>query len=237
MVFSERSQIVIVWWALVFAVIFGVAFAFLLHMVPPPDAHKSAEWVRAWYQHRSTDIKIGATISSYSSAFLVPLFAVIGMQIARCENGKPIWAVMTVTGGSLAAIFLVLPPMFFGVAAFTPGRDADATAVMHQLGVLTLVTTTQFFLFAWVAMIVVSLHPRFEKTSPFPRWYGYLNGWLAMMFELGALAYNFDTGPFSWNGLFVFYSPFTLFSVWIGLTSYFLLTSLKCQVREAAATP
>jgi hypothetical protein len=49
------------------------------------------------------------------------------------------------------------------------------------------------------------------------------------MFELGALAYLFRTGPFAWNGLFVFYAPFLLFGFWIGVIAWKLLGALKAQ--------
>jgi hypothetical protein len=56
-----------------------------------------------------------------------------------------------------------------------------------------------------------------------------------MMFEAGALAFNFRTGPFSWNGLLVFWSPLSLFGLWIGVMAYLLLKSLKLQRQDAVA--
>jgi hypothetical protein len=224
-------QIALVWWSLAFAVIFGLAFGLLLHMVPPPDATMSAEEVKAWYQDHASDIKIGATIASYTSAFLVPLFVVIGAQMRRA--GYPILGTLTVIGGSFASIFLVLPPLVWGVCAYNPDRAADATAVMHEFALMMLVTTDQYYIFPWVAMIVISFLPTAAAHSPFPRWYGYLNMWFAAMFELGALAFNFRSGPFSWKGLFVFYTPFTLFTAWISVPAYRLLTNIKRQGAEA----
>lgn len=49
------------------------------------------------------------------------------------------------------------------------------------------------------------------------------------MFELGAIAFIPKTGPFAWNGLFTFWSPLTLFGVWIGTTSWLLLRALRRQ--------
>jgi hypothetical protein len=75
---------------------------------------------------------------------------------------------------------------------------------------------------------------------PFPRWYGYLNIWLVGLFELGGPAFNFKTGPFSWRGLFAYWSPFALFGLWILLTTWLLLRALKGQLadeRSAMATP
>lgn len=234
MSFSLRSQKAFVWWSIAFAIIFGLAFGLLLHMVPPPDARMGGEELKAWYESRDTEIKIGATIASYTSAFLVSFFIVIGAQMRRLEQGFPIWTWATIIGGSLASIFLVLPPMLFGTAAFTPGRDADATAVIHEFALLMLVTTDQFFIFPWVALVVMSLRPTSVANSAFPRWYGYWCIWLIFMFELGALAFNWKSGPFSWRGLFVFYSPFTLFTVWIIVTATLLIKNIN---RQLAALP
>jgi hypothetical protein len=51
------------------------------------------------------------------------LWAVIAVQIARQEKGRPIWALIAALGGALLSLMLVLPPLFWGVAAFTPGRS------------------------------------------------------------------------------------------------------------------
>jgi hypothetical protein len=235
MIVSARSQTILVWWSLIFAVIFGVALGFLIQMLPPPAATLSADEIRDWYLQRSGEIKLGAVIASWTSGFLLPLLTVIGLQIARLERGRPVWGVLTPIAGAMSSLFLVLPPIFFGVAAFTPGRSADATATMHELGVLTLVTTTQYFIFCWAGMIVASLVPKAAAASPFPRWFGYYSIWLVGMFELGAFAFLTRTGPFSWNGLFVFYCPFILFGIWIGVVVWKLLGALKVQRAEEEA--
>lgn len=232
---SERSQIVIVWWSLVFATMFGAVLGLLLHMIPPPDADMSADEVQNWYREHGGEIKVGATLASYCSAFLVPLWAVIAIQISRQERGRPIWSAMAFAGGILMSLFLVLPPIFFGVAAFTPNRDAEITAVMHELGTLTLVTTDQFYIFNWIAVAVICLLPNRAPHSPFPRWFGYFTAWTAMMFEFGALAFLTKTGPFSWNGLFVWWSPLVCFSSWVLIMSILLLRSLRLQLHDAKA--
>ncbi|MBA3741631.1 hypothetical protein [Sporichthya sp.] len=228
MSFSLRSQVAMIWWAIGFGAIFGLSFVFLLHMVPPPNADMDSAELQRWYESRAGEIKIGATISSYTSGFMVPLFIVIGAQIRRHEQGFPVWTWATIIGGSLTSLFLVFPPLLLGVAAFTPGRDPDATAVIHEFAVLTLITTDQYFVFPWIALIVISLRPSTVPASPFPRWYGYFSLWMLTMVELGALAFNWKSGPFSWRGL-PFYFPFAFFGVWIALTAYLLLRSIAAQ--------
>ncbi|HEY1970840.1 MAG TPA: hypothetical protein VGH89_23000 [Pseudonocardia sp.] len=232
---SERSQIAIVWWSLVLATIYGLALGFLLHMIGPPSATWSANEIARFYAENRISVRIGATIASWTSMFMLPLWAVIAAQIRRQEKGTPIWTIMAATGGSLMGLFLALPPLFFGVAAFTPTRAPEITATMHELGLLTLVTTDQVYIFNWAAVVVICLVPQVAPFSPFPRWYGYFSAFCGVAFEVGAFAFNFRTGPFSWNGLIVFWMPLTLFGVWILVSSVLLLKALKAQ-RLAAET-
>lgn len=237
MALSERSQIFIVWWALALAGIFGVTLIFLFHMVPPPYATLTAEQIRDWYLSRDTEIKIGATLAGYAGGCMLPLWAVIAMQIHRQERGRPIWTTMAALGGAMMSLFLVIPSLCFGVAAYTPGRSADATAIMHEFGVLSLLTTDQYFIFNWAAVIAVCFMTQRAPHSPFPRWFGYFTIWVGVMLEAGALAFNFRTGPFAWDGLLVFWLPILLFSLWTGIMSYLLLTRLSRQRADAMSSP
>lgn len=230
---SERSQVALVWWALIFTAIYGAVLGFLLDMIPPPSAELSANEIAEWYSNNHDQVRIGAVIASWTSAFMVPLTVVIAVQMARQEGGRKVWSVLTVAGGVMMSIFLVLPPLFFGVAAFTEARDAEVTSLMHELGLLTLVTTDQYYIFMWVAIAVICLLPTSVTNSPFPRWFGYFTAWIALMFEAGAIAFLPRTGPFAWDGLLVFWSPLTLFGLWIGVMSFLLLRALKRQREEA----
>jgi hypothetical protein len=230
---SERSQSALVWWALIFAAIYGIVLLLLLDMVPPPTPKLSAEQIAHWYAARHTKIRIGAVIASWTSAFMVPLAVVVAAQMSRQETGRKVWSAMTICGGTLMSIFLVLPPLFWGVAAFTPSRSPQVTAIMHELGVLTLTTTDQYYVFMWVAIVVICLLPTSVTHSPFPRWFGYFTAWIAVMFEAGAFAFIPRKGPLAWNGLMVFWLPLILFGIWIAVMSYQLLHSLRLQREEA----
>jgi hypothetical protein len=231
---SERSQQVLVWWTLVFMTIYGLALLFLLDMVPPPSPKLSAAEIAQWYAERHDQIRIGAVICSYTGAFMVPLVVVLAVQMARQEASR-VWTLLMISGGVMMTIFLVLPPLFWGVAAFTPSRSPEVTAIMHELGVLTLTTTDQYFIFMWVAIVVICLLPTSVKHSPFPRWFGYFTAWIAMMFEAGALAFLPRTGPFAWNGVLVFWFPLALYGLWLTVTSVMVLRALRRQRDEREA--
>src|SRR5262245_55169406 len=97
---SLKSQKAVIWWGIAFTVIYGACLNFLLHMMPPPDATMSAPEVADFYNQHHDSIRVGATICSWTSAFMLPFFAVLTIQVAREEQGGKIWTVMTAMGGA-----------------------------------------------------------------------------------------------------------------------------------------
>ncbi len=229
MMISASAQRALVWWALAFTSLYGIALFFLMHMVPPPPPSWPADQVAAFYTTNANSIKLGTAIAAWTSGFMVPLAVVIAVQLARRERGVPIWAITELVGGIMMSIFLVLPPDFWGAAAFHPDRIADATAVMNDLANLTLVTTDQYYMFQLVPIIVVALSNPSREDSAFPRWFGYYTLFTGLIFEVGPLGFLFSTGPFAWNGLIVFWFPLTFFGVWIAVMSWLLLRAVRIQ--------
>lgn len=234
---SNRAQRILIWWAVAFMAIYVLALAFLFDMVPPPRATMSAQQIADWYAHRHTRIRLGAAIASWTSAFVLPLTVVVAVQLARLEGGRRVWSIVAGASGVMTSIFLVLPPLFWGVAAFTPSRDPQATAMMHELGMLTFVAVVPYFLFMWVAVAVFCFRTPTLPHSPFPRWFGYFTAWVTLMFEAGPIAFLTRTGPFAWNGVLVFWVPFSLIVAWVCAMVYLLLAAIKRQADAEDPSP
>ncbi len=218
---SVRAQKALVYWAMAFMTIYGLAWMFLLRMMPPPPATLTPAEVAAFYTEHGSGVRLGAAIAAWTSGFMV--------QLARLEKGLPIWAILELVGGIMMSIFLVLPPDFWGSAGFHPDRAAEATAVMNDLANLTLVTTDQYYMFQLVPIAVVALSTAARADSPFPRWFGYYTIWTGLIFEVGPLGFLVERGPFAWNGLIVFWLPLIFFGSWLGVTVWSLLRALGRQ--------
>jgi hypothetical protein len=228
-----RSQRVVLCWTFIAAAIYGFVFLFLLHMFPPPSAQWTPAQIAHFYTEHSTDIRVGAVLMSWTSAFAVPFAVVLATQMFRHEDKRaPVWSILGGAGGILMSIFLVLPPIFWGTAAFSPGRPAEITAALHELGLLIFVTTDQYFIFLWVALAVICLLPNPPANSPFPRWFGYFTAWTALGIEVGAVAYMTRSGPFAWNGLLAFWLPTFVFFAWMLVVALLLFTALSAQIRQ-----
>lgn len=229
---SVQKQRALVWWAIAWCATYGLILIFLFHMIPPPSASLSNTQVAHWYVIHHTSIRIGAMIAGWTSAWAIPLAVVVGAQIARVERGRKIWSVLAICGGVTMSIFIMFPFMCWGVAAWTTDRAPDVTALMHQLGMLSFITTDQFYIFMWIPVVVISLTRTTVKHSPFPRWFGYYSAWECFMYCAGAVAFLPRNGPFAWNGLFAFWFPLVLFLTWLAMMCFLLLRALTAQRQE-----
>jgi hypothetical protein len=226
---TNRAQAILIYWSWTFATIYFLAFYFLIKLFPFPSATLPSPDVAHFYQQNSLSIRIGAAICAWTGAFSIPFTITVSVQMARLEKGFPIWSIVQLCGGVMLSIFAVLPPMFWGVAAFSPGRIADVTAALHEFGNLSVLATDQYFIFQNIGVAVMCLTRTDIAHSPFPRWLGYLSIFSTFSIEVGVAAFLFKTGPFAWNGLFVFWIPIVLFGVWYTALSNLIIFRLKKQ--------
>jgi len=229
---SEKNQLVLIWWAIVFAVIYGLSYYFLTGFFPPPPANLNNMDVLELYAASNMALRIGVVICLLVGAFQLPWVVVVAVQMARLEKGRPVWAITQLMAGAIGALLFILPPLFWGVAAFSVERSPEITVLMHELAFLTLITPVSLFLFQSLPVAFVAFQQGEVNHSAFPRWLGYFSVWLTISAECGALAQLFKSGPFAWNGLFTFWLPLTIFSVWFAVLSYTMIKAIKAQAGE-----
>jgi hypothetical protein len=126
--------------------------------------------------------------------------------------------------------------MFFAITAFRSDRADDSTLLLNDMSWILLVMPWPPFMaqnFAFAFAILSD--PR--STPLFPRWLGYLNIWAPIVFTPGAILQFFKSGPFAWNGIFVFWIPATVFVVQFTVNVIWLLKAINAEARETASVP
>lgn len=200
-------------------------------MVPPPAPSLLPVEVAKFYSDNAWQIKFGSIICSVTSAFLIPFSIVVGFQLARIEKGLPVWSALSAIGGSFTCIFLVIPPVLWGVAAFTPDRAPELTALVNEIANLSLITTGQFYIFNTIPIFYLGLKASPDSGSAFPRWLCWFTIFMTCIGEVGIVSYLFKTGPFAWNGLLSFWIPFAAYFLWIFFVYFSLFKALKKQSK------
>lgn len=213
---SPNTQRMLIALTLIMATVYFASLVFLMQIFPPPAADLSAAQVADIYAHSNLRFRIGVAVAIISGGFYLPWAMVIAVQMDRIEKRTSIWTMLqTVTSAAGTWIF-ALPPLLWGAAAFNAGRMPEITALMHELGFLVFYCASSFFPFQLIAVAMVSLsRSNTDPHSAFPRWLGWLTLWTGMVASEGFIGVIFNSGPFSWNGIFVFYLPVIFFTVWM----------------------
>ena len=108
------------------------------------------------------------------------------------------------------------------------------TQALNDLGWLGgLFTGAPFALFQ-IALAITTL----LDTSPhpvYPRWSGYFNLFVSFFMCEASLLLFFKTGPFSQNGVLVFWVPMIVFFSWIVVFTVLTLRAIDAETRSGTA--
>jgi hypothetical protein len=139
---------------------------------------------------------------------------------------------LSITQLFAATIFvpaLLFPFLVLAAAAFRPeSRSPEITQALNDVFWLMFIGIVGTIIVQNITLAIASF---IDKTEPqtFPRWYGYLNLWVALLSLPGCVVVVFNDGPLAWHGVFAFYIPGLALTVWMFSTTYVLNRGIKAQ--------
>ena len=213
----------------------GVLFAGLIaaHWFPPPSPNDSAAEIARSYQDHTSGIRLGALLIAAAGTLLAPFLATLSAQIKRIGDQVPPLAYLVLMLGALWVAGIIIPAGFWMAAAFNPERDQEITQALHAAGWLPFMAMV--FPLIGVHLSVAAATFTDKRPDPvFPRWVGYLNAWVAVLLVPGVLVLFFNTGPFAWNGILVFWLAATAETVWFVTMLVVLRRAIDQQQAEEA---
>jgi hypothetical protein len=211
---SATTQKACAWSGIGFMVLFLLGFWVIAGFVPPPSPHWDAQRIAAFFADDTDRIRLGLLINTTASALIVPWVVAITTQLRRIEGRRtPLADVQLILGGLLAIEFII-PLIVWQAAAFRPLDSPVVTQRLNDLGWLLFIGVVCTAVLQAVAIGVAILQDARERPV-FPRWAGYFNIWIGLLFTPGGLCVFFKHGPFAWNGLFSLYLPLAAFTVWM----------------------
>ncbi len=234
---NRVSQIVAAWCG------FGTMAVMFLGLWPagflplPPSPGLSAAEIAAVYRNNTMGIRFGGILTVGASGLFLMYSAQVSATLRRqVEAGvTPIWSTVQLAAGTATSFLFLVPGMFWTIAAFHPERPPEVTQALSDVGFL-------FFLMPFfpaaiqdLAIGLAILGDR-SKTPAFPRWVGWLNLWVFFLFLPAGLAGTFKRGPFAWDGLFVWWIPLGIFSIWCTAMTRYLVKAINREAAEHAGT-
>jgi hypothetical protein len=195
----------------------------LAGMLPLPMGPSSSTGdVVSFFTDEPNRVMAGFVLSSIGVVLMAPMLALISVHMLRMEGRLPLMAFTQLLVAAVTMVINLFPQMIFAIAAFRTDRDPGDVVLLNDLAWLLLFTGIAPFMVQNIAVAVAILR---DRSGVFPRWLAFLNLLVAFAFIPDVLAYFFKTGPFAWNGVFVF---------WLALTAYgVFLVAMAVACRRA----
>ncbi len=205
--------------------------------LPPPSAADLAAKTVGDYTSNLVGMRIGCTAMIFSSIFYLAWGLSVSMMTKKLEGDYPILFYIQVVSLAACVVVILYIGFFWATAAWRAGETTnEVTQALNDLGWLGVLYTGAPFASYQLALAAVTLSDQSERPV-YPRWSGYFNLFTSFfMFEAAGILF-FKTGPFSQNGLFVFYCPMIVFFVWILVFSYLAMKAIDAKVAERSALP
>ena len=231
---NTRGQFILLWTAPVAGVFFLIAYLLFPGFSPPLSPTLTPEQVAAFFQEHVAGIRGVAIFCNIIVATLVPLFAVIAVQMLRVVNSSPVFAYSYIICVGIGMTEFILADYSWGVAAFRPERDPQLISLLNDMG--------WFFFIAPVGTILVqnlclalSIYLDARVQPVFPRWVAHFNIVVALLMVPGAFSILYKTGPLAWDGSLSFSLRLITFAVYVAVMFFVLLRIVNRQVENEGA--
>jgi hypothetical protein len=204
-----------VWSAAAFFALWFVGFVLFAQWLPPIAPSETAEQVTALFAQRSTPILVGMVFMIVGSVFYLPWTAVLADLIKDIQGRSAFLYGTQLGAGVMSAMTFFLPAMIWATVAFRP-RPPALTQALVDLGWLMFITPIAPFIMQYLTLAIAIFADRRPRPA-FPRWVAYLQVWISLTFLPALAAYFLKSGPLAWNGLFVWWIPFVVFTAWFAI--------------------
>jgi hypothetical protein len=223
------------WCAIPFIVLFTIGIWPLAGFMPPPSAGFGAAEIASIYQENNLSIRSGALLMMASAGLMCPFLAAIAMQMRAIEGRHGVLTITQISAGTVSVVAFVFATVAWTAAAFRPERSGDLTQLLNDIGWIYFLMTFTTFVVQDFAVGFAILGDKNEHPV-FPRWLGYFNLWVGVTFMPAALLTYFKTGPFAWNGLFVWWIPLVVFFSWYATMFVYIRGNILRQSAASQAT-
>jgi len=178
-------------------------------LLPAPLGPGDQDEIARFFLEDPNRVKIGFLLAAIGVVLMIPQLALISLHLGRMEpSGIPLLAVVQIAAAAVTVLINMFPQMIFALAAFRSDRDPSDVVLLCDVAFLLLFCGIAPFIVQNVAVGIAILR---DPGALMPRWVAYVNFFVACSFLVDPLAYFFKSGPFAWNGIFVF---------WLALTTY-----------------
>jgi hypothetical protein len=233
---NTRGQGLLLWSVPVTGALFLFAYFMFPGFSPPMSPTMTPEEVAAFFSQNLAAMRGVVIFCNIIGAMLVPLFAIIAVQMLRVVNSSPVFAYAYIIAVGIGITAFILADFAWGIALYRPDRDPQLISLLNDMA--------WFFFIAPVGCLIVqnlclagAIYLDARPEPVFPRWVAHFNVLTAALMVPGAFAILNKTGPLAWDGSLSFSLRLITFAVYVAVMFFVLLSVVnrKVDVEGAAA--
>lgn len=233
---STDGELLLLWAMPVVWLIWFACFLAFPGFVTPMSPRMSAEEVSAFYfdPQNLARIRYSMIVFNWFGVALIPMLAMIAMQIHRMAHRTPILTycfVGCIAGGP--TLFCVAD-LFWLLAAFRPERDPRLVQMFNDMAWVTF-TSQVPFLIAQSVFLALAVYLDRQARPVFAVWVGHFNLLIAAALVPAAFSAMTLDGVLAWDGPLSFWMKNIAISAWIVVMTLVLAGNVLRQRREAGA--
>jgi hypothetical protein len=229
-----RGEQLCAWAGPLTIVLFVGSWTVCVGWLQPPSPSLAPEAVAAIYQDNTFGIRLGMLLLMYAGGMSAAFNAIIMVHMLRMQGPSPALAYTQLAAGTASVLLFVIPAQIYGAVAYRPDRLAEITQFGNDVGWFILDMVNSTAVVQVLALGVATLSDQRERPI-FPRWFGFFNLWVAVLFLPVSLLTFFKTGPFAWSGVFGWYLGLIAFGTWYFVAFYVLQKAIRERDRAVAA--
>ncbi|AGP62370.1 MULTISPECIES: hypothetical protein [Mycobacterium] len=210
------GELILLWTLPATLIIWIAGFVLFPGFHPPMSPTMTAEQVAAFYRDPAhlPEIRYSMIVFNWFGVCLVPILALIVLQIRRMAHRTPIFSYAMlgcVAGGP--TLFLIANVCWL-LAAFRTERSPELTQLLNDFAWITF-TILVPFLIGQSVILALAIYLDDQPRPVFKRWVAHFNVLVAAMLIPAAFVGVTLTGPLAWNGFLSFWVKNVAIAVWI----------------------
>lgn len=229
------GELILLWTLPVTVTVWVASFFLFPGFNPPMSPAMPADQVAAFYRDPAhlPEIRYSMILFNWFGVSLVPILALIMMQIRRMAHRTPIFAyAMLGCAAGGPALFLVANVCWL-LAAFRPDRSPELTQLFNDFGWITFTVLVPFFIGQCV-ILALAIYFDDQPRPIFGRWVARFNLLVAAALVPAAFVGVSLTGPLAWDGFLSFWLKNTAIAVWIVVMGVVLGRAVYAERAEYA---
>jgi hypothetical protein len=223
---NTRGQLLLLWSAPLAGLLFLVAYLAFPGFSPPMSPTMTPEQVAQFFKDNVASMRGVIVFTNLIGALLVPLFAIIAVQMLRIVNSSPVFAYSYIICVGIGLTAFILADYCWGIALYRPERDPQLQSLLNDMAWLFF-TTPAGLLVVQNLCLALAIYLDANPQPVFPRWVAHFNVVTAVLMVPGAFTLLHKTGPLAWDGELTFSLRLITFAVYVAVMFLVLLRLVK----------